>query len=179
MSILLSTWQGRQKINMGRTKYTTTHLLWVKELLQAGFSTREIATKLSINKSSIAELAKWVPESEYVKRMPGRTLLLSLHQQALLTRGISKNSYTLATEASAYWLQHYQLCLSRQTITCALKQAGLKFRAKRRKPLLTDKHRKARRVFAKEYRHWTVEQWKNVIWSDECKVQHIGKGLKK
>ena len=89
---------------MGRTKHTTTHLLQVKELLQAGLSTREIATKLSINKSSIAELAKWVPESEYVKRTPGRPLLLSLHQQALLTRGISKNSYTLATEASAYWL---------------------------------------------------------------------------
>ena len=58
---------------MGRTKHTTTHLLRVKELLQAGFSTREIATKLSINKSSIAELAKWVPESEYVKRTPGRS----------------------------------------------------------------------------------------------------------
>ena len=179
MAILLSTWQGGQKINMGRTKYTTTHLLWVKELLQAGFSTREIATKLSINKSSIAELAKWVPESEYVKRTPGRPLLLSSCQQALLTRGISKNSYTSATEASAYWLWNYQLHLSRQTITHALKQAGLKFRAKRRKPLLTDKHRKARRVFAKEYRHWTVEQWKNVIWSDECKAQHIGKGLEK
>ncbi|KAJ1045359.1 hypothetical protein NDA11_006123 [Ustilago hordei] len=103
MAILLSTWQGGQKIDMGRTKYTTTHLLQVKELLQAGFSTREIATKLSINKSSIAELAKWVPESEYVKRTPGRPLLLSSCQQALLTRGISKNSYTLATEASAYW----------------------------------------------------------------------------
>ncbi|KAJ1031654.1 hypothetical protein NDA13_002045 [Ustilago tritici] len=153
---------------MGRTKYTTSHLLRVKELLQAGFSMREIATKLSINKSSVAELAKCVPESEYVKRTPGRPLLSSC-QHALLTRGISKNSYTSATEASAYWLQHYQLRLSRQTITSALKQAGLKFKAKRKKPLLTDKHRKARRVFAKEYRHWTVEQWKNVIWSDECK----------
>ncbi|SOV09613.1 uncharacterized protein UDID_19024 [Ustilago sp. UG-2017a] len=159
----------RAKIDMGRTKYTTAHLLQVKELLRAGFSTREIATKLSINKSSIAELAKRVPESKYVKRTPGRPLLLSSCQQALLTRGISKNSYTLATEASAYWLQHYQLCLSRQTITHVLKQAGLKFRAKRKPPLLTDKHRKARRVFAKEYRHWTVEQWKHVIWSDECK----------
>ncbi|SOV06792.1 uncharacterized protein UDID_17913 [Ustilago sp. UG-2017a] len=105
---------------MGRAKYTTALLLRVKELLQAGFSTREIATKLFINKSSIAELAKWVPESKYVKRTPGRPLL-SLCQQALLTRGISKNSYTLATEASAYWLRHYQLCLSRQTITHALK----------------------------------------------------------
>jgi hypothetical protein len=37
----------------------------------------------------------------------------------------------LATEASAYWLRHYQLCLSRQTITRTLKWAGLKFRAKR------------------------------------------------
>jgi transposase len=121
LEILLSTWQGGQKIDMGRTKYTTAHLLRVKELLQAGFSTREIATKLSINKSSIAELAKWVPESEYVKRTLGRPLLLSSCQQTLLTRGISKNSYTLATEASAYWLRHYQLCLSRQTITRTLK----------------------------------------------------------
>ena len=85
LEILLSTWQGGQKIDMGRTKYTTAHLLWVKELLQAGFSTREIATKLSINKYSIAELAKQVPESEYVKRTPGRPLILSSCKQALLT----------------------------------------------------------------------------------------------
>ena len=32
-------------------------------------------------------------------------------------------------------------------------------------------HKKLRLAFAKEHKHWTVEQWKLVIWSDESSFE--------
>ncbi|CBQ70385.1 related to Transposase [Sporisorium reilianum SRZ2] len=164
---------------MGRTKYTSNHLERVRNCLKLGMSTREIATKLSMSKSTAARLAKNIPDGDYVKRTAGRPPSLSSRQFSLLTRGIRQRFYTSATEASAYWLRVHQLCLSRQTITRAFKRAKLKFRVKRKKPLLSKKHKECRLAFAKCYQYWTISQWKNVIWSDECKVQRIGKDFEK
>jgi transposase len=160
---------------MGRAITTTAHQPRVKRLLEMGRSTREIAKSMSMSKSTVARLAKSMQGEHVQTNKGGRPPLLSSRQRSLLIRGIIKHSYTLATEASAYWLQHYKLRLSRQTITRVLKQGKLKLRVRRKKPLLTKRHKQRRLAFAKRYQYWTVEQWKNVIWSDECKVQQLGK----
>jgi len=45
---------------------------------------------------------------------------------------------------------------------------------KQKKPRLSVKHRKARLAFALEHQTWTVEQWKQVVWSDETKINRLG-----
>jgi hypothetical protein len=45
---------------------------------------------------------------------------------------------------------------------------------KKKKPLLSVKHRKTRLAFAQKYGKWTVEDWKRVIWSDETKINRFG-----
>ncbi|KAG0739981.1 hypothetical protein G6F16_007200 [Rhizopus arrhizus] len=35
------------------------------------------------------------------------------------------------------------------------------------KPRLTTRHRKSRLLWAKEHIHWTKDQWRKVVWSDE------------
>ena len=45
---------------------------------------------------------------------------------------------------------------------------------KKKKPLLSSSHKKKRLVFALKYQHWTVEDWKRVIWSDETRINRIG-----
>ena len=45
---------------------------------------------------------------------------------------------------------------------------------KKKKPLLSVRHRKARLAFAQKHREWTVEDWKRVIWSDETKINRFG-----
>ena len=42
------------------------------------------------------------------------------------------------------------------------------------KPLLTKRHRKERKDFALAHLHWTVEDWKTVIWSDKTKINMLG-----
>ena len=43
-----------------------------------------------------------------------------------------------------------------------------------KKPLLTPVHRMKRLKFAKDHINWTVEQWRQVMWSDETKINLIG-----
>jgi transposase len=45
---------------------------------------------------------------------------------------------------------------------------------KKKKPLLSKKHRKARMDFAVAHQYWTVEDWKKVVWSDETKINRLG-----
>ena len=40
-----------------------------------------------------------------------------------------------------------------------------------RVPLLTPRHRTIRRAFATNHHGWTLQQWRNVIWSDESRYQ--------
>ena len=64
--------------------------------------------------------------------------------------------------------------VSAQTIRNALHEQGLRGAAKVKKPLLRPTHIKARLAFARKYQHWTVEDWKRVIWSDETKINRFG-----
>ncbi|KAG1568894.1 hypothetical protein G6F48_013645 [Rhizopus delemar] len=45
---------------------------------------------------------------------------------------------------------------------------------KKKKPLLTEKHKKARLTWAKKHQYWTVHDWRRVIFSDETKINIWG-----
>ena len=51
---------------------------------------------------------------------------------------------------------------------------GLKALVKKKKQKLTQKQMKDRLDFAIAHQHWTVDDWKRVIWSDETKINRIG-----
>jgi hypothetical protein len=64
--------------------------------------------------------------------------------------------------------------ISSQTVHRHLSQVGMKAVVKKKRPLLTKRHRKERLDFAITHQDWTVEDWKNVVWSDETKINHLG-----
>jgi hypothetical protein len=64
--------------------------------------------------------------------------------------------------------------LSPNTVGRALKEAGLKATSKVKKPRLLPRHRRQRMGFAVRYQHWTVDDWKRVVWSDETKINRVG-----
>ncbi|KAG0894965.1 hypothetical protein G6F33_013706 [Rhizopus arrhizus] len=45
---------------------------------------------------------------------------------------------------------------------------------KKKKPLLTEKHKKARLAWAKKHQYWTVHDWRRVIFSGETKINIWG-----
>lgn len=64
--------------------------------------------------------------------------------------------------------------LSAQTTRQHLKKAGMKAVVKRKRPFLSQCDRKARLDFAISHQHWTVEDWKKVVWSDGTKINRLG-----
>ena len=63
---------------------------------------------------------------------------------------------------------------SAETVRRTLKEAGLNAVPKKKKPQLLPRHIHQRYHFALQYQHWTVEDWKRVVWSDETKVNRLG-----
>jgi hypothetical protein len=61
-----------------------------------------------------------------------------------------------------------------ETVRRGLKKAGMKAVVKKKRPLLSKRHRQERLDFAIQHKDWTVEDWKKVIWSDETKVNRLG-----
>ncbi|KAJ1299812.1 hypothetical protein OPQ81_011104 [Rhizoctonia solani] len=64
--------------------------------------------------------------------------------------------------------------ISTKTVCRALKKAGLKPKKKVKKPKLTLAHIKACIHFAQAHKDWTIEDWKQVLWSDKTKIKHLG-----
>ncbi|GFT87999.1 transposable element Tcb2 transposase [Trichonephila clavipes] len=48
---------------------------------------------------------------------------------------------------------------------------GFRSRRPTRVPLLTARHKALRLARPFQHRHWTVDDWKHVTWSDECRFQ--------
>ncbi|GBN80718.1 Transposable element Tcb2 transposase [Araneus ventricosus] len=48
---------------------------------------------------------------------------------------------------------------------------GFQSRRPTRVPLMTAQHKSLRLAWARQHRHWTVDDWKHVSWSDESRFQ--------
>ena len=97
----------------------------------------------------------------------GRPLKVTKDVEDQIIKILSKNSTTRAysgLEIAA------QLDLSDRTIQRALKRRGYRKVKQTVKPGLTEEMKKARYDFALRHKDWTLEDWKNVIWSDETSV---------
>ncbi len=45
---------------------------------------------------------------------------------------------------------------------------------KKKRPFLSKHHRRERLDFAITHQHWTMDDWKRVVWSDETKINRLG-----
>ena len=59
---------------------------------------------------------------------------------------------------------------SAQTVWRVLRRHGYRKTKPTRKPCLSQEMKEARLQFALRYEHWTIDDWKNVIWSDKTGI---------
>ncbi len=78
------------------------------------------------------------------------------------------------TKLTTHYIRGMQNTISERTTRRTLKQMGYSSRRPYRMPLLSAKNRKRRLQFAQAHQNGTVEDWKNVAWSDESQflLQH-------
>ncbi len=65
--------------------------------------------------------------------------------------------------------QGMQHTISERTTRRTLKQMSYSSRRPHRVPLLSATNRKRRLKFTQAYQNWTIEDWKNIAWSDESR----------
>ena len=133
------------------------------------YSYAEIETQLGIPHSTIFSFVNCAQKRESIENLPrpGRPRKLSnttirylVHNAKSETRVPFKELRNLSN-----------IDASIQTMRRRLRGEGIRKWRAVNCPLLTSEHAKKRLDWAKAHQHWTVNDWKRVIWSDECAVQ--------
>ena len=138
-----------------------------------GLSTREISKKYSVSIGFVTKIRKAFQISTTINK-GGRPNKLSPKSTRLARRLIMTGAVENAVEANKCLRDEYQINVSNDTVRRCLKSIGMTAKTKIRKPLLTPVHRLKRLEFAKDHINWSAEQWQQVIWSDETKINRIG-----
>ena len=142
-------------------------------LLTAGHSSYQVSSMTGVHSTTISRLSrKHFPYLQ--KSSGGHPSKLSDRNVQHANQLISSGKAETAVDVTKSLQDIINQPLSAQTTRRYMKKAGMKAVVKKKKPLLTTRHKRERLDFAVMHKDWTVEDWKRVIWSDETKINHLG-----
>jgi transposase len=161
--------------------YTLAQRVQCLTLQVEGFLSRDIEKKTGVKQSAQSRIKKraftrgYRPEqdpqilSQYIEDAPrsGRPKQISpaTEQQLIESVRINRSGREKSSEVLAY-----ECGISRSSALRILHTKGLTNVKPTRKPGLDRVQKAARLAFALKYEHWTLEDWKRIIWSDETSV---------
>lgn len=145
----------------------------IVSLLDAGLSLRQIAAHLGVGCTAVHKV-RAATRPDMQKSRGGRPAKLTAADKRWLSRMITSGKADTAPQLTQNLRNNMSMEISTETVRNALKEAGLKAKPKQKKPRILPKHRRQRMDFAIRYQHWTKEDWKCIIWSDETKINRLG-----
>jgi len=159
---------------MARGKQTSTELrAIIVALSKAGFPNFQIASILKRNASTISKvIIRYIKLGTLSSHHPGRKPTLNNREHRHLVSSVLRNRFAPTRQHLADLNLHDQITIN--TANKILRDEGLPARAPRKKPYLKAKHRLKRLIWAKQHRHWTKEDWRRVIFTDESSFE-VGK----
>ncbi len=134
---------------------------------RAGLSISKTADLLGFSRTNISSVYReW---SEKVKisserLLCGRKCLVSVRGQRRLDRLVRDDRKATVNQITNQGMQN---TISEHTTRRTLKQMGYSSRRPHRVLVLSAKNRKLRLQFTQAHQNWTIEDCKNVAWSDE------------
>lgn len=140
----------------------------IEAFKDTGLSNREIARKLSRSACVVDNFVNLGKFYGKIKRR-GRKKIVDRALKARITALCKANSLTAPEIKAAL-----EVPVSVRRIQQILKESKqVKWMKRKKKPKLTESHKKARLAYAKKYIQWSV-QWRDVIFSDEKKFNLDG-----
>ncbi len=148
----------------------------IVDLHQAGKTESAIGKQLGVNKSTVGAIIRKWKTYKTTDNLPrsGAPRKISPRGVKMITRTVSKNPRTTRGDL-VNDLQRAGTKVTKATISNTLRRQGLKSCSARRVPLLKPVHVQARLKSAREHLDDPEEDWENVIWSDETKIELFGK----
>ncbi len=148
----------------------------IVDLHQAGRTESAIGKQLGVKKSTVGAIIRKWKTYKTTDNLPrsGAPRKISPRGVKMITRTVSKNPRTTRGDL-VNDLQRAGTKVTKATISNTLRRQGLKSCSARRVPLLKPVHVQARLKFAREHLDDPEEDWENVIWSNETKIELFGK----
>ncbi len=109
----------------------------------------------------------WKRENIQWRQLCGWKCLVDVRGQKRMGRLVRDDRKTTVTQITTRYNQDLQNTISEHTTRRTLKQMDSSSRRPHRVPLLSDKNSTRRIQFTPDHQNWTIEDWKNVAWSDE------------
>lgn len=145
-------------------------------LRKENFSVRAISRRIKRNIATISRFLKKYSETGTIanRKRGGAKRKTTVREDRVLQRLCLQNRASTSKELCSEWNESTGVSVCSSTVRRRLKSMGLTARRPCKKPLLTTKMRKARLDWARNHVNWTVDDWNNVIFSDESKFNLHG-----
>ncbi|CAH2100838.1 unnamed protein product [Euphydryas editha] len=150
----------------------TTGVARAVAIADAGYSQRRIVRMLGVPRTTVRDTIRRFRQTGLYTRRPGqgRHRCTSTRDDRFVVSDVLRNRFCTATEARTRLFEVRNVSVSERTIRWKLAERNLRaFRPARALQLLPQ-HRRPRLAFAREYGNWTMEQWKNVLFSNESRI---------
>ncbi len=139
---------------------------------RAGLSISETADLLGFSHTTISRVYWEWSDKEKIsseRQLCGWKCLVDVRVQRRMDRLDRDDRKATVTQITTRYNQGMQNTISEHTTHQTLKQMGSSSRRPHRVPLLSDKNRKRRLQFTQVHQNRTIEDCKNVAWSDESR----------
>ena len=125
-----------------------------------------------MSKAVISRLVNKYKAKETVKteHLGGQPKKITLHTDGKVIRYVKKSQFSSARGT----IRKLELDISGNAVQQYLNDAGLYSYYAAKKPFVWAKNGKACLEFTNAHRNWTVEQWRQILWSDESKFNLKG-----
>lgn len=151
---------------------TEVEVAKVVTLSNVGWRQSHIARFVGITQSAVSKILNRHRQTGNFKKRPGqgrRRCTTHRDDRFLILQSLRDRTLT-STHLKNQLLNAKQVNVSSKTVRRRLKEANLKARRPVKVPRLTQNARVRRLQFARAHGDWTVDQWKNVMFTDETRI---------
>lgn len=155
------------------TELSADQRLKIKILSEQGMSQVNIAREVKCSRCAVQYALKRFEETGSYQNRPrtGRKKITTVREDRLLIRQSLQDRKKTALDLAASLSEAKGQLVGVHTVRRRLRQAGLKGCKARKKPWLSERNKKHRLEWALQHKDWTVEDWSNILWSDESNFE--------